>query len=302
MPLQRHPFRAVALLTALAFASSLPAQTVDARFPNVAYEENVQYGTGGGLPLVMDIARPKEGEGPFPAVVCIHGGGWRGGDKAGYTGAILNLAQRGYVAVTVQYRFAPQHKFPAQVNDVKCAVRYLRAHAKQYKIDVDHIGAMGGSAGGHLALMLGTTTDKDGLEGDGGWPDHSSRVQVVGTLAGPTDLTRPFPELVENMLVDLCDGTRDEKAGVYKKASPLHHLSADDAPVFAIHGTVDQLVPYDQATSLVEACHKAKVEATLVTIQDGDHGSGGNIQDWLGANVKMFEFFDKHLKAPSSRP
>jgi acetyl esterase/lipase len=272
--------------------------------PGVLLETDVQYGAGGGVPLHMDIARPRGGDsstgprtdGPFPAVVFIHGGGWRGGDKAVYRGAILGYAAAGYIAASVQYRFAPAHAWPAQIEDVKCAVRYLRSRARDLNLDPDRIGATGGSAGGHLALMLGMTDEKAGLEGHGGHAQYSSRVQAVASLAGPADLRRMFPDLVEAMLSDLVGGSRDQRADGYRSATPLTYLSPDDPPVLAIHGTVDALVPYEQATSLLAACEKAGVEASLVTIPDGNHGSGGRPEDWHAANMKMLEFFNRHLK------
>src|SRR5581483_11615346 len=116
----------------------------------------------------LDMARPKNGDGPFPAVVCIHGGGFRAGSRQGYDGLCLRLAQRGYVAVTASYRLAPQFQFPAAVHDVKAAVRWLRANAKKYHIDPERIGVTGGSAGGHLAQFLGVTGGVSPFEGDAG--------------------------------------------------------------------------------------------------------------------------------------
>src|SRR4029450_7738136 len=114
----------------------------------------------------LDLARPAQGDGPFPAVLVIHGGAWRGGDKAAVGPILPEFISHGYVAISPQYRFCPKEPFPAQVHDVKAAVRWIKAHAKDYEVDADHIGAMGFSAGGHLAMMLGVTGPDDGLEGD----------------------------------------------------------------------------------------------------------------------------------------
>src|SRR5712691_3000594 len=119
----------------------------------------------------------KDGTAPFPALVCIHGGGWRIGNRQQLDQSIETFAGRGYVAVTVSYRLAPQAKFPAQIEDCKATVRWLRANAKDLKINPERIGALGFSAGAHLACLLGTTDERDGLEGDGGNPKQSSRVQ-----------------------------------------------------------------------------------------------------------------------------
>src|SRR5262249_22409445 len=148
--------------------------------------------------LQLDLAMPKDGDGPFPAVVCIHGGGWRGGSRQDLTRSIPPLggrslieylAGRGYVAATVSYRLAPKDKFPAQIEDCKAAVRWLRANAKKYKINPERFGAVGFSAGGHLVSLLGTSDKDDALEGNGGNPEQSSRVQAVVNFFGPTDFT-----------------------------------------------------------------------------------------------------------------
>lgn len=259
---------------------------------NVIGEYDVKYGEEGAERLLMDIARPKSGSGPYPAVVCIHGGGWRGGDKISFRPLIHLLAQRGFVAVSVRYRFAPAHKFPSQLDDVKSAVRYLRANADRLEIDPERIGATGGSAGGHLALLLGTTEESDGLEGAGN-PGHSSAVQAVASLVGPTDLTAEFPLAVESMLRDLVGG--DDREAL-RRASPITYLDPDDPPILLVYGTADPLVPYSQATAMLAACQQAKVNVELITIEGGGHGSGGDSRGWTQANNRIIEFFEQHLK------
>src|SRR5262245_12730076 len=118
---------------------------VAAEAPEVAVQKDIVYGKGGDLDLKLDIAQPK-GDGPFPLVVCIHGSAWRFGHRSAHHNTIRMLARHGYVAATVQYRLTPKHRFPTQVEDVKCAVRFLRANAKKYKIDPHHVGALGDSA------------------------------------------------------------------------------------------------------------------------------------------------------------
>ncbi|MCY2966890.1 MAG: SMP-30/gluconolactonase/LRE family protein [Planctomycetota bacterium] len=155
--------------------------------PKPAYElqEALEYGTAGDEKLTLHLARPTTGAGPFPVVVFIHGGGWAGGNKDVHKNEIIEAAKRGYVSISVGYRLAPKHRFPAQVEDVKCAVRWLRAHAKELNIRADKIGAVGFSAGAHLAMMLGTMDKGDGLEGNGGWADQSSKVQAVVETCSP---------------------------------------------------------------------------------------------------------------------
>ena len=250
--------------------------------PNtVVLEKDVVYRTVGGQDTHAGYCPAESRPGPFPAILCIHGGGWRAGSKSEFLQGLFGFAQQGYVTAAVQYRFAPEFPFPAQIHDVKAAVTYLRSHAKELRIDPDRIGVMGGSAGGHLALLLATTDRADGLEP----PEEvktslSSRVQAVVSVAGPSDLTKPFPKASESMVTDLIGQSRTAAPELYAKASPLQYVNTGDAPIFTIHGTKDELVPFDQSTALVAACKKVGVPAELFTIQAGGHGSGGKAEDW----------------------
>src|SRR5262249_36238382 len=164
---------------------------------------------------------------------------------------------------TVTYRLTPKHKFPAQIEDAKCAVRYLRAQAKQLNIDPRRVAALGDSAGGHLSLLLGLLDAKDGMEGKGGNPEHPSKVQAVVNYFGPTDFpnwkVEPIGEGMlkvalkgkgsDDLLTDLL-GTADRKAEVMKVVSPITYIDAGDAPVLTLQGSLDPLVPPDQAKRL----------------------------------------------------
>lgn len=303
----RFSLGTIAILLGLSVASSIVArlsQSTPEPPSSILFEKDIAYANVEGKPLLLDLARPKTGTGPFPGVLCIHGGGWRAGDKRDFLGAVFSLAQQGYVAATVNYRLAPDDHFPSPIQDVKTAVRYLRSRAKVLNIDPGRIGVLGGSAGGHLALLLGTTDAQD-FPPVGEYSGLSSAVQAVVSLAGPADLTRRFPEASEWMITGLIGKTREEAPGAYERASPLHHVSATDAPVLAIHGTKDELVPYEQATALAATLKNVGVEVDLFTIQDGGHGSDGKPEDWNARIVKMVHFFDMHLKPASkaaSRP
>jgi acetyl esterase/lipase len=214
-------------LSAVACRGDEPAKAV--------VEQDVVYKTAGSEELKLDIARPAGKEGLFPAVLVIHGGAWTAGNKSSVRPVMGDLAKRGYVAVSPQYRFCPKDVFPAQVHDVKAAVRYIKANAKKYQIDPDRIGAMGFSAGGHLALMLGVTGPNDGLEGDvpAGAPD--SRVKAVVNYFGPTDLAaKDIPTQSKGLVKNFLGGTPEEKPEVAAKASPLTFVSSDDAPVLTL--------------------------------------------------------------------
>jgi len=268
---------------------------------------DLTYGKGGDRELKLDLARP-DGEGPFPAIVFVHGGGWRGGHRAHYRRQVVEAARRGYVAVTVTYRLTEadadgraKHPFPIQVNDVKCAVRWLRANAAKYHVDSERIGATGGSAGGHLSLMLGLTDASAKLEGDGGHARQSSRVQAVVNYFGPTDMLELHRTTVggKEIVASFLGGTPDEVRPQYVASSPTSYVSKDDPPVLTIHGTADRLVPTDQARLLDKKMKAAGVPHTLLLIEGQGHGFRG--EAGAEAAKAAFEFFDGHLKPDAVR-
>jgi acetyl esterase/lipase len=268
----------------------------DDKKPEVRIEKDLAYGKGGDKDLQLDLAMPKEGDGPFPVVICIHGGGWRGGKRQDMSKTIEVLAGRGYVAVTPSYRFAPDAKFPSQIEDVKAAVRWVRANAKTYKIDSDRIGAIGFSAGAHLACLLGVTNNDDDLEGKGGNADQSSRVRCVVSFFGPTDFTRDdwTKEIEDNILIPFLGGTIKEKPEQYKKASPVTYVKKDAPPFLFFHGDKDKIVGVEQSKILCEALKKAGGSAKVEVIEGEGHGwAGEKLKDSI---EKMTAFLDANLK------
>src|SRR5262245_41724419 len=174
-------------LLAVLFAV-VPAPALFAGDPTVTTSYDVPFTTAGGVELRIDIAQPAMGDGPYPAVLVIHGGAWREGGREENHRYLLELARRGYVAASPQYRFGPRDPFPAQLLDVKAAVRFLRSNAAGLKVNPERIGALGFSAGGHLALLLGTTGPADGFDGAESKGVPSARVAAVVDFYGPTDL------------------------------------------------------------------------------------------------------------------
>lgn len=260
----------------------------------VEFREHVEYGKVDDQPLVLNLALPKDLDAPAPAIVCIHGGGWAAGDKKMFDGLIRDLAEEGYVAVTVGYRFAPKHPFPAQVEDCKCAVRWLRAHADELKIDPQRIGAVGASAGGHLAMMLGVMDSSDGLEGAGGSPEQSSKVQAVVAYFGPTNFVGEYPPASRGIVKNFIGGTLEERKDDYVKASPITYVDKADAPLLIFQGTKDILVPYDQAYQMANALTKVGVPGRIELLLGQPHGwDGRELERTMRATR---EFFDEQLK------
>ncbi|MFZ5832473.1 MAG: alpha/beta hydrolase fold domain-containing protein, partial [Planctomycetota bacterium] len=247
----------------------------------------------------LDLAAPEKSDGALrPGIVFVHGGGWRSGDKGqGYflQGA-LEYAQKGYVCVSVNYRLTGEAPFPACVEDVKCAVRWLRAHAKDYELDPERIGAYGNSAGAHLVAMLGLSGSEAGLEGDGPWQEYSSGVQAVCASAVPADFTkwddagRAFRG--ESTLLAGPAETLDARR---RLASPVTHVSSKAPPFLIIHGTTDGVVPYSQAERLAAALKKAGGSVEVITIEGAGHGVF--MQHAERTKPAMEQFFARVLKA-----
>ena len=185
-------------------------------------ERDVVYGIAQGYAVAARPGDAQSGDGPFPAVVFLHGGGWRAGNRQEMNHFIEGIARLGYVGITVEYRLVPAARFPAQVEDCKAAVRWLRANAGKYRIHPDRIGVVGFSAGGHLASMLGVTASKDGFEGAGGNPASPAGVQAVVSFFGPTDFsTRDWPrDLEEEVIEPFLGGSFARQSRFYRGLRP----------------------------------------------------------------------------------
>ena len=281
-------------------ASAQPRQSEPAPAPTVhpvREELDVVYCHAGGEDLQLDLYAPKDVPGPLPAVVILHGGGWTKGSHEQLRPLAGILAGQGYVAASVGYRLAPRHKFPAQIQDVKCAVRWLRANAERYQIDSERIGVLGFSAGAHLALLLGLTQASDGLEGDGGNAEQSSRVQAVVNFFGPTDLTRPeWPPATRALIFDLLGGSREQIPGVYRAASPVSYVHRGAPPVLTLHGTADPVVPYEQAKLLHTALRRARVSSRLEPVHGKGHGDNWTSESQTRHVALIREFLDTNLR------
>ncbi len=256
------------IVLAFSFASPIAAQTTASQFSLIS---DVQFCTGGGTPLLMDIFIPKQRiRTPTPALLWIHGGGWKQGDKNHHVNAAL-LADAGFVAATLSYRLSGNSPFPAAIEDCKCAIRFLRANAAKYGIDPDHIGVAGSSSGGHLAELVATADQSAGLEGNGGWPNVSSKVQAAASYFGLSDLTAPFPPDIFQEMAQFFRGTEKQKPDLYRKASPIFYVSKDNPPLLLVHGEKDDGVPFEQSVRMADACRRFGVPVEFIAVKNAGH-------------------------------
>ncbi|MEW5720699.1 MAG: alpha/beta hydrolase fold domain-containing protein, partial [Chloroflexota bacterium] len=282
----------------VARATATP-QTVEAK-PGASYRD-ITYCTPDGVAQKMNLFYPKQlSDKPMPITVYIHGGGWTAGDKGSGAGSadMQGLLERGFIVASLNYRLAPQYKWPAQITDVKCAIRHLRANAATYKLDPNKIGVWGGSAGGHLVAMLGTTDQSAGFD-VGEYADQSSRVQAVVDLFGPADLPAMLTGRAEIVGRTVFGATsRDDP--VLVKASPVTYITPDDPPFLILQGDKDTTVPMEQSQILYDKLKTGDVTATLVIVKNAGHGftpSGGAISPSRAELTKMIgDFFDRYLK------
>jgi acetyl esterase/lipase len=261
---------------------------------------DVEYARVGDKSLRMDLYMPEDATGPLPGVVYIHGGGWRRGDKKQQTG--VPLVAHGYVVASINHRFSQEAIFPAQIEDCKAAVRFLRANARKYFVDPDHLGVWGDSSGGHLSALTGTSGDVKELEGMvGDHLDQSSRVQAVCVYYGPidfisimnqkSDIKRGSPGAPESQLLG---GPTLEHKDLAIKACPLTYVTKDDPPFLIVHGEKDVRVPLEQAEALRDALQAAGVEATIHIVEGAGHGF--NAAQSAKTLPAVAEFFNRHLK------
>ena len=250
-------------------------------------KKDVVYRSVDGEQLALDVYQPAKKGKNRPAVVVVHGGGWTQGDKALFAQQSDQLAQRGFVAFSVNYRLAPAHPFPAAVEDVEAAVAWVRKHARDYGVDPKRIGALGGSAGGHLVGML--ATDGEGSLRAG------HRVAAVVSWSGPMDLVALGPAAatdagssIRNFLGCLPDACPD----TYTAASPVTHVDKTDSPMLIVNST-NELVPKPQADAMKAALDKAGVANQEIIVPGTAHSRAYSDQVWN----QTVTFLENYLKA-----
>jgi len=270
----------IALLPALVLGISLAATAQQRGAPtppptpamsqgDVEPKENVLYATVKGTELHLDVYEPSNlGMQIRPAVVLIHGGAWSSFDKSTMSGMGQFLARSGFVAFAVDYRLlhGDENRWPAQLDDVQRAVRWIRANAGKYGVNPDHIGAFGHSAGAQLAALLGMEETRD--NSDPALAKYSSRVQAVVDVSGPTDFTTmKDPEGVA-FLASFLGAEYSKHPEIWEDASPAFHVSKKDAPFLIVHGTKDESVLFAQAQELYDKLHAAGVPVTFIKVDD----------------------------------
>ena len=272
----------------------------------------LQYGEAPDMPpwsasLYLDMLRPSPLlRTPAPAVIYVNGVAWSEGARSSGLFPWLNplLAAHGFITVSITYRLSRLAPFPAQIYDVKAAVRWLRAHADQYQINPERIGVWGDSAGGQLAALLGVTGDVPDLEGSCGSPEYSSWVQAVVARCAPYDFLRPGGELINDApspVTQLFGGMVSEREELMRLASPISHVHPDAPPFQIVHGTLDETISFEQAERFVSALGAVGSEVDFLPIPGGYHNLRPEVHapwtddPWETLGWKALAFFQRHL-------
>ncbi len=299
IPLRTSPVPPISSIPA---QSSLPVTSTFDKAKLGSIEKDINYCTMDGNALKLDVYYPAQySSDPWPAVMYVHGGGWQKGDKSEGAGfrSMAGLRSAGFIVFAINYRLAPQFPFPAQIEDVKCAVRFLRAHAEQYNLDSEKIGVWGGSAGGHLVALLGTSNGVSGWE-VGEYLDQSSGVQAVVDMFGPADLSVEFDSSNFQTARDVFGATSPEDAKL-ADASPVTYINAGDPPFLILHGNQDAVVPLEQSQILLQKLQAAGVQSQLVVVQGAGHGfTRAGTQpispSLIEINQQIIDFFIRQLR------
>jgi triacylglycerol lipase len=294
--LLRAPFAALVVSVFCGAVLSLCEAVLAQEERKYARQDDVVYSRAEGVELKLDAFLPRT-EGPHPAVLVIHGGAWRLGSKGQLQVFAIKLAEKGYATFAINYRLAPKHKYPAQIEDCRAAVRWLLENARKHGVDASRVGAFGYSAGGHLAALLGVQGVPDvAADKPDKQPDPRAmpfRLKAVVAGGAPCDL-RVFPP-ASSVLEYWLGSTRADKPEIYDAASPIAHISRAASPIFFFHGEKDALVNLNTfgPRRTVESLKAAGVETDLHVISGAEHVIALFNPT---AFQKSVEFLDKHLK------
>ena len=291
-------------LYALVFALGLSGP-VRAEVPQITLQRDIVFQTIDGVELKLDLAIPQ-GPGPFPLILCIHGGAWHVGDKSKLTPMIENLARHDYVAASINYRLAPKVTFPAPLDDTKAALHFLKTRAGRYKIDTTKVGGTGESAGAHMAMLMAFEEAQNESHKNPAKP-ADTELQAIVNYYGPVDLVHwsvtpmvdflwrnHFHEGMETTMLRFL-GSSQKDSPIVQAASPINYICKNCPPVLTFHGTLDPVVSFQQAELLHAALRKAGVPEKLVPIPNGLHG-GWSKEVKRKAEEQAVAFFDQYLK------
>jgi acetyl esterase/lipase len=296
----------LAALSAAVFALALPGQerspasqqpssnSPQSGTGSVTVDENVPYASVNGSELRLDVYEPaNRGTEVHPAVVLIHGGSWTSFDKSNMRTMGQFLARFGFVGFAVDYRLfqGKENRWPAQLDDVQRAVRWVRANAAKYGVNSERIGAFGHSAGAQLAALLGMEDTRD--NSDPALAKYSSKVQAVVDVSGPTDFTTDHDADGDAFLTHFFGGSFSKDPGIWRAASPVFHVSKGDAPFLIVHGTRDEEVSISQSQELFQKLQSAGVPASLIKVDDVHTFQTPEARRQLA--IQALAFFNRYL-------
>ncbi len=260
----------------------------------VTEHQDLVYATYGEREITLDLYTPKA-EGPHPGILLVHGGGWTGGTRQGFRATAILLAERGYAVANIDYRLATEEKFPGAVNDLKAAVRWMRAHAATYGIDPSWIGGIGGSAGGHLVGMV-ATTGPGKFEGEGGWADQSSALQAAILMGAGVDQVTRVKE-AKNQSIKNCviffGAEYQDNPEIYAQGSPITWVSKDTPPLLFMDGEFDN--PGQRYGLMREKLDALGVRNEFKMIPGAKHGQWAR-EPWLTPYVEAMDAFFKSVR------
>jgi len=259
-------------------AKVIDPKRVDFAAEGLVYEPDITYAVQEGFELKLDVFYPAQAREKLPAVVWFHGGGWSSETltrKYRPEEQLAHLAKMGFFIVSAEYRLIQQSKFPACIQDCKCVIRWVRAHAGAYGIDADKIGVIGESAGGHLVALLGVTAGVEALEGEGPYGEYSSCVQAVVPWYAPKEMAARLEGERGVAMAERFCGTSDMVAArrILEAMSPIRYMNQEGLPPFLfMHGNADRLVPYQNSVDMCAAMAASGNDAELVTVDGQGHG------------------------------